>query len=61
MLVGMLLVFVGVLTVGFSIFGLTNEPFSPHVWLQISHQHYVILFGVGFLLIGIRMIRKKKD
>ena len=58
MVIGILLVAMGLLIIGFSLFGLTNNLLSAETWLQISHQHYVILFGIGFLLIGIRMLRK---
>ena len=60
MIIGISLVVMGLLMIGFSLFGLTNNPLSPEAWFQISHQHYVVLFGIGFLLIGIRMLRKKK-
>lgn len=60
MIIGISLVVMGLIIIAFSLFGLTNNPFSPATWLQISHQHYAILFGIGFLLIGIRMLRKKK-
>ncbi len=60
MLIGISLVGMGLLIIGFSLFGLTNNPLSPETWLQISHQYYIVLFGIGFLLIGIRMLRKKK-
>jgi len=61
MLIGISLVMMGLIVIGFSLFGLSNNPLSLGTWLQISHQHYVILFGIGFLLIGIRMLRKKKN
>ena len=61
MITGISLVVMGLIIIAFSLFGLTNNPLSLATWLQISHQHYVILFGIGFLLIGIRMLRKKND
>lgn len=61
MLIGISLIVMGLIVIGFSLFGLSNNPPSLGTWLQISHQHYVILFGIGFLLIGIRMLRKKKN
>lgn len=60
MLIGISMVMMGLIIIAFSLFGLTNNPLSLGTWLQISHQHYVALFGTGFLLIGIRMLRKKK-
>lgn len=60
MLIGISMIVMGLVMIAFSLFGLTNNPLSLETWLQISHQHYVVLFGIGFLLIGIRMLRKKK-
>lgn len=60
MLIGISMIVMGLVMIAFSLFGLTNNPLSLGTWLQISHQHYVVLFGIGFLLIGIRMLRKKK-
>lgn len=28
---------------------------------SFSHQHYFLLFGIGFLLIGIKLSRKKRN
>jgi len=60
-MIGIALIVIGSMLVGFFVF----ETFYLSImwWKAIfhqKHQFYVLLFGIGFVIVGIKIQRKKK-